>query len=252
VSANRSQPRICIGLTLAAALLAIAMATPAGAADPQPDAVLSGGGLTVLHLSERADRQLKADRLQATLRVDASGADATVVQGQINQAMAAALVKAKAATGVTVETGGYTVYEDRSPTAPAQWRGSQSMTIGGGDTAAVLTLAGILQNDGLAISGMAFDLAPETARTVEDDMTDVALGRLRKRADRIAATLDLGVVRIRDIHVGNANDAQPRPMPMLARMAASSPIVAPSAEASMVTVQVTVDAEFLLGARPAR
>ena len=256
MSENRSNPMPRIRAGLFAAVVSLALsgaAAPARAADTRPDPGLGSGNdrITVLHLTERAERQIKADRLQATLRADASGPDAVITQGRINQAMAAALARAKAAVGVVVETGSYSVYEDRPQNAPVQWHGSQSLTLRGTDADAVLALVGNLQNSGLAMAGMTFDLAPETGRSAEDALTDAALDRIGKRAKRIADALDLTMIRLRDVRVGNVNDGQQRsPMPMLAKMTnGASPIVAPSAEAGVATVQVTVEAEILLGPR---
>ena len=196
--------------TLAALLLGVAgLAAPRPAAAADPDA-----GLTALHLTQTAERAIHRDRLRAQLRVEATGSDARRVQADINRAMTAALAHAKSVAGITVETSGYSVYEERQTNAPSRWHGSQGLTLLGSDAAAVLALAGDLQGEGLAMSGLAFELAPETAREAEDDLTREALTRLRQRGDRIAADLQLTVVRLRDIRVGNVGGDHP-PMPLM-------------------------------------
>jgi predicted secreted protein len=214
--------------------------TPAGVPAGEHDAAA-----TVLHLTETAERTLKRDRLRFDLRAEATGADPARVQAEINKRMAAALERAKGVPAVRVETGGYTVYEDRAPNGPPRWRGSQSLALIGRDFAPLLQLAGELQGDGLVASGTSFSLARETARGAEDELTEEALRRLRERADRVASAMGLSVLRLRDIRVGNADTGRPPPMPMRA-MAAAASAQPPVAEAGEATVQVSVDAEVLL------
>jgi predicted secreted protein len=122
------------------------------------------------------------------------------------------------------------------------------MILAGGDFAAVLGLAGDLQGAGLTMSGIAFELAPETARAAEDELTSEALTRLRQRAERIASDLQLTLVRLRDVRVGNAGADQPRPRTMSAMARASGEAMPPPvAEAGDATVQVSVEAEIVLG-----
>ncbi len=97
-------------IVAALALSICSCARPAGAAssEPPPDA-----GLTVLHLSESADREIRRDRLRAQLRIEATAGNAKQVQADINRRMTSALDKVKAVPGIKPETGGYAVYEER-------------------------------------------------------------------------------------------------------------------------------------------
>ncbi len=230
-------------LPMAAAMAGLTL--PAGAAEPDAD-------MTVLHLTQTAERAIHRDRLRAQLRVETTGSDAKRVQADINKTMTAALEHAKAATGIKVETSGYSVYEERLTDNSLRWHGSQGVTLVGGDFTAVLALAGELQGQGLAMSGLTFELAPETARAAEDDLTSEALTQLRQRSERIAGDLQLKLVRLRDVKVGNVAGDQP-PMPRMRAVAMSSMSSAsappPVAEAGDATVQVTVDADILLGVK---
>jgi predicted secreted protein len=201
---------------------------------------------TVLHLGETADRQIPRDRLRAQLRVEATGAGARQVQADINKRMASALERARAAAGVKIETGGYAVYEERPPTGAAKWHGSQTLSLTGGDFAQVLALAGDLQGDGLATSALVFELAPETARAAQDDLTAEALRRLRQRAERIAADLQMTVLRLRSIRVGNVGGDQPQYPVQMRAMAAPGKLPEPVAEGGDARVQVAVEADVLL------
>jgi predicted secreted protein len=234
--------RFSIILPMLAVTAGLALPQPTFAADPD-------AGMTVLHLTQTAERQIHRDRLRAQLQVETTGSDARRVQADINRTMTAALEHAKSVAGIKVETSGYSVYEERETNAPSRWHGSQGLTLVGSDFAAVLGLAGDLQGEGLAMSNLAFELAPETARAAEDDLTSEALTRLRQRGERVAADLKLTMIRLRDIRVGNVGGDQPPPIRMRAVAMAASPAAAPppAAEAGDATVAVTVDADILLG-----
>lgn len=237
------------------ALSAVVLATPAWA--QAPSSTPPSDGATVLHLAERSERMVKRDRLAAELRVEKSDADPARLQAEINRRMAMAVERAKATAAVTVSTGGYQVYEqvpsspalDRgSAKPPPRWQGMQSLLLQSRDAGALLALAGALQQQGLVLSSLAYELTPEAARAVEDELTKEALARLRQRAERVADDLGMTVARIRDLQIGNAEGAQPMPRAFLAspsRAAAPAPV----AEAGDATVSVSVSGEVLLAPR---
>jgi predicted secreted protein len=202
-----------------------------------------------LHLSQTAERTIRRDRLRLQLRVEATAPDARQVQAEVNKRMSAALEKARNVAGVKVESGGYTVYEERQANVPTRWHGGQGLVLTSGDFPVLLTLGGALQTDGLAMSGMSFELAPETARGAQDDLTAEALKQLRDRIERVAADLQMELVRLRDLRVGNA-EGEERPVfraAVLAGAAAPTPMPPPSGEPGETTVRVTVEADALLG-----
>lgn len=197
--------------------------------------------LTVLHLSQTAERSVIRDLLRIELRVEETGADARSVQAAINRRMAAALDRARQVQGVRVETGSYNVGEERPQNGPTHWRGSQSVILTGKDSDSMLKLAGALQSDGLSTSSLTYDISPETVRGAEQDLTDEALAALDHRAASIADRMHLTVVRFRDVRVGNAETGG-RPVPRFAAMAMAAPV----AEPGEATVRVTIEAELLL------
>jgi predicted secreted protein len=197
--------------------------------------------LTVLHLSQTAERSVIRDLLRIELRVEETGADARSVQAAINRRMAAALDRARQVQGVRVETGSYNVGEERPQNGPPHWSGSQSVILTGKDADSMLKLAGTLQSDGLSTSSLTYDISPETVRGAEQDLTDEALAALDHRAASIADRMHLTVVRFRDVRVGNAETGG-RPVPRFAAMAMAAPV----AEPGEATVRVTIEAELLL------
>lgn len=233
--------RLLLLPTLACLLLSppLALAQTAGA---PPD------NSTVLHLTEEAQRMMPRDRLHAVLRVDSTDQDAAKLQGEINRRMQAAVARAKTVAGITLSTGGYFVYQERPEGEPPRWHGSASLTLISRDAAPLLTLVGGLQQDGLAISALTYELTPEAVHSAEDALTAEALKRLKERGQRIADDLGLAVGRLRDVHVGNATGEAPVPH-ILARSAFSAAAAAPVAEPGQATVTVSVSAEIELVAK---
>jgi predicted secreted protein len=225
------------------ALVLLYALTPPALAAAAPSA--SG---TVLHLSERAERPVVRDELSAVLRVEASDSDAARLEADINRRMAAAVARAKGVAGVKLFTSGYSVYQQQQKDQPPQWHGSAGLTLTGRNASALLKLAGELQQSGLLMSSLAYEVTPEAARGVEDELTSEALFRLRTRAERVADDLGMAVVRIRELTVGNAGGLQPQPRFFNAASAgAAGP--APVAEPGEATVSVSVNAEIEIAPR---
>ena len=210
-----------------------------------PVAAFAQGADTRLTLRESAERELPQDRLTVSLRVEATAATAAAVQADVNRRMEAALTRARSASGVRAETTGYWTYEERPQNQPRRWRGQAGLNLVGSDAGAVLALAGALQETGLAMSGMRFELTPESARAVQDELTADALRRVRVRADKAADAIGMRVVGIVEMRVGDAGGEGPRPMPRMAMAAQAGP--APVAEPGVAVVRIEVEAVFRLG-----
>ena len=197
--------------------------------------------LTVLHLSQTAERNVLRDLLRIELRVEETGADPLAIQSGINSRMAAALDRAHKIQGVRVETGSYSVGEERPQSGPSRWRGTQSLILTGKDADAALKLAGALQSDGLLMSSLVYESSPEIVRGAEEDLTAEALAALDRRAASIADRMHLAVRGYRDVHVGNAETGG-RPIPRFAAAAMAAPV----AEPGEATIRVTIEAELML------
>ena len=238
--------------TFVIAFMAIG-AAPAIAADPAPDA-----NETVLHLTQRAERIVPRAQVHAELRIEVTGANPRLVQGEMNKRMSAALEKAKGVAGVKPETSGYSIYQVSPPTPTGaqnaknmQWRAEQSLDLSGKDFTALLGLAGDLQSDGMLMSDLRFDLAPDTARALQDSLTGEALAAVKDRARRIADDMGMRVDRFRTLTAGNVqgqDTPQPRVMAMMAPREASASASNPPASApGEATVWLIVNAEVALG-----
>jgi predicted secreted protein len=200
---------------------------------------------TLLHLSESARVMVQPDELAASLRVEAVAASAAEAQAQVNTAMAGAVTLARAAAGVSVTTGFYTVWPQAivRPGGRQDWRASQTLELRGGDGAVLLTLVGALQQRGLAVSQLGWQVAAETERHARAEATRQALGNLRARAEEAAGVLGLHFDSFREVRLDAA--ARPHPMPMRA-MAASPSAPPPTAEAEPVPVEASVEADVVL------
>lgn len=239
---------LATGLGLATAA-AQAQATPPAARAAQEQ------GLTVAALSESAQRDLRRDRLRIQLRVEQAGKDPARIQADVNRMMAAALERAKAAAaggGFRAETGGYAIFQERvGETKELRWRARQDLVLVGADAAAMLPLAGQLQQDGLLAGGMAWELGEEARRAAEQALLGEALARLRARAEAAAQALGAEFLRFATVAVEPAQGAaMPMPRMMAAPMAMSAPAPEMVSEAGVETVRVAVQGEALLRPRP--
>lgn len=241
-----------------AILLAACIAAATGARAAAQDAsslarAAMEQGLTVVSMSESAQRELRRDRLRIELRAEQAGRDPARVQAEVNRVMAAALARARAAAtgaGLRVETGGYAIHQERvGDTKETTWRARQGLSLVGTDAAAMLQLAGQLQQDGLLASGMGWELGDEARRAAEQELLGEAIARLRARADAVATALGGRFLRFATVVVDPQRGFD-RPMPRMAMpMAMAAPAAAPevAAEAGMEVVRVAVQAEALLG-----
>jgi len=234
-----------MGIRLLVPLLVLAIAAPVWSAAIAADATESG---TEIHLAQQVERDVPRDRIHASVRVEAEGTDPVKVQAEVNRHMAEALALAKQEPSLTIETSGYSVYQEPPATKDAapKWRASQSATMTGKDFAATLAVVGALQGAGLLVEGLSFDLTTETLRAVEDDMTTQALTGLRDRAEHVAGDLGMKIERYKSIEIGNATTGGGRPMPRMMSMATSAKAAPPAAEAGESTVSLTVEAQVIM------
>lgn len=210
----------------AALLLLLSLATPAWAS-------------TVLHLSDTESVSVSPDMLVATLRAEASAPTAAAAQQQVNATVAAALIRIHQAAAVKAQTQGYTAWQ---PKQHGTWQASQSIRLSSTDGAPLLTLVGELQQAGLAISDLEWQLSPTAFRAAQDHASSEALGRLRQKADAAAKTLGLRFESFQRVDIAGPEFA---PVPRMMAMAANAP-APPTAIAQDVPVTATVTADAVL------
>jgi uncharacterized protein YggE len=226
-----------LALILAALLLAAPARAQAPAVTPLPE--------TALHLGESAEVTRAPDEIVASLRAESRASTAAAAQEAVNRAVAAAVARAQGVTGVRVSTGGY--WTNRIEEGRV-WQAVQTVTLRGGDGAAMLELAGALQQQGLAMAGLTWQLTRETARAAREEASRLALDALRRRAEAVAAQLGLAMVGLREVRI-DAPDHGPRPMPAMAMSARSERAAPPVAVAEDVVVGARVEAVAVLRPR---
>lgn len=232
-----------------AVLAVLTWAAAASAAEPAKNA-------TVLHLDQTAEESVTRDRIMVAMRAEALGNDPATVQADVNRRMTAALAEAKTVAAVEAASGDYRTYETSTTAAngkpgPPRWHAAQELFLVSRDFPTALALAGRLQDAGLAIGEMRFDVAPATLLAREQALTDAALHALTARAAAIAGALGLRVERIETLNVGNATQPGSGPRPFMMAARANSPAPAPPAVAAGSTsIAVTVSADIALAPRP--
>jgi len=205
-------------------------------------AAVPAGADTILHLSDTETVVAHPDELVASLRAEAVGPNAAAAQQVVNSAMASALARAKQIPGVSAATEGYTAWQAAES---QRWQASQTLVLRSHDGPTLLTLAGELQQHGLAMSDLSWQLSPEAASKARDEALREAIGKLRGRAEEAAGLLGLRFQQFQRVSI-----ASPRPVPfaprtMMATAMASAP-TPPSAQAQEVPVSATADADAVL------
>ena len=212
------------------AVLGLAAARPA-LAQPAP-------GDTVLHLSASGAVQVAPDQLAAGLVARGTSPSAAAAQRQVNALMADATRMAQAVPGVDARAAGYSVAagEDRR----AGWVAEQTLALRASDGPALLDLVGRLQEHGLALASLEWQLSPAVRRRAHEEATTAALHELQARAAAAAATLGLHVDHLQDVRLEEA-------FFRAASMKAAS-LRGPAPEASAAPEEVTaqVSADVLL------
>ena len=222
-------------------LLALLVACPLAGA-------LAQAPLTRLYLQESASREVEQNVLVATLQAHAEAASPAAAQAAVNTAMAAAVERVHAEAEIRAATGGYSVYERRDrDNRPVDWVAQQDLRLTSQDPAALLELAGSLQEMGLNLVGLGWQVDDETRRKVQDELTIEAIATLRQRAQAIAESVEMQIANIDTLRVGGAMEG-PRPMmAMRAEMMADAP--PPTALPDLETIQSHVEAEIVLSPR---
>ncbi len=214
---------------------------------PLADALADAGAQapsTQLYLQESASREVGQNVLMATVQAHAEAASPADAQAVVNRDMAAAVERVQTVVEVRAATGSYSVYQRRDrDNKPVGWIAEQGLRLTSENPAALLQLVGALQESGLNLNGLGWQVDEATRRKVQDELTIEAIATLRQRAAAIAASVGMAVGNIDSLRVGGAMEG-PRPMMMRAEaMAGASP---PTALPDQETIRASVEAEITL------
>ncbi len=222
----------------ACALCMASFALPAGAQALVPEPLRN-----VAQLSATGSVEVQQDLLTLSMNTTRDGAEASVVQTQLKQALDAALALAKQAASpglMDVRTGNFSLYPRYGKDGKINgWQGSAELVLEGKDFPRITAAAGKIQT--LTIANAGFALSREQRARVEGEAQGQAIERFKLKAADIARNFGFGGYTLREVSV-TANDQGYSPRPrMMAMQAKSDMSEAPvPVEAGKSTVLVTV------------
>lgn len=199
----------------------------------------------VVSLSASATVDVPKDWLTVVFSTTREGSDAAVVQGQLKQALDAALAEARkvAKPGqVEVQTGGFSLVPRYAPKTGtiSGWQGSTELVVAGRDSTTIAQLTGRVQT--LSIARVGFSLSNEARQKVEGDVAAQAIERFRARADAVSKQFGFTGYTVREVSV-NTDGGGEQPMPRM-RLQASAMMAEAAAlpvEAGKATVTASVN-----------
>lgn len=219
----------------AVCLAAGASAWAQGAAGAEPR--------NVMQLSASGTVDVAQDLLLLTLATSKEGADAAAVQGQLRQALDAALTEAKrnAAPGqLDVRTGHFGLYPRYSKDGKVNgWQGSAELVLEGRDFPRITGAAARVTT--MSIRSTGFGLSHEARAKVESEAQSRAIEQFKQRAAELAKGFGFGSYTLREVAV-TSSDMQQQPR---LRMMGAAKMEAVSADAPVPVeagkTQVTVN-----------
>ena len=204
---------------------------------------------TILHLTVTAHVTVMPDELVAQLTADADAPTAGAAQARVNQMVETALGAAKGLTAVTASTTQYSVWHETDP--KNVWHASQGVALRSPDGGALLTLVGTLQQDGLAVGNLGWQLSPAVSEKSYEQALGRAVDLLSARAKTVAGLLHLTLQGFQSVTVGEDGGPPARPLGELRMMTmAANGAPPPSAQADAVTVSASVSGDARLLSAP--
>jgi|WetSurMetagenome_2_1015567.scaffolds.fasta_scaffold22571_4 predicted secreted protein len=225
-----------------AALLVVAAAAPAQTpAAPQ----------NVVGLSASASVEVAQDLLTVVFSTTREGRDAAGVQGELKQALDAALAEARSVAQpgqIDVQTGNFALLPRYSAKGALDgWQGRAELIVDGRDVAAIARLTGRVAT--MSIARVGFSLSRAARDKAEAEASTQAIARFRDQAGRVSREFGFGGWSVREVSL--ASDAPSRGIvPMLRAQAARTvdDAVLP-VEAGRTVVTATVSGSVQMSAR---
>ncbi|MBA4178166.1 MAG: SIMPL domain-containing protein [Leptothrix sp. (in: Bacteria)] len=171
----------------------------------------------VANLSASASVEVQRDWLSVVLSTTREGSDAAVVQGQLKQALDAALAEARKvakAGQVEVQTGGFSLSPRYAPKGGGitGWQGGTELVVEGRDSATIAQLSGRVTT--MSISRVSHSLSREARQKVEGEVAAMAIDRFRARADAVSKQFGFTGYTVREVTV-NSDGGGEVPMPRM-------------------------------------
>lgn len=212
-------------------------------------------GATLINLSATERVEVEQDLLIATLQFKFENKDPKVVQNEVNKIMQKALDEAKGEKTVKVSTQQYYVHEydlNRSKDRTRRnmvWRGQQGLQVKGKKADDLLELVGKLQEIGLTMNGLRYQVSPELLEETRNSLLEAAMEKLMEKAERTAKVIhkdDVDFLQI-NVDMGGGHHPQPRMyQKSMMMMDSATEMAAPVAAPGESTINMTVSAQALL------
>ncbi|AGA32947.1 Protein of unknown function DUF541 [Thioalkalivibrio nitratireducens DSM 14787] len=202
-------------------------------------------GSTLLTVTAQAEGEFDNDRMTVQLRAERRAAEVSEAVADINRRMRAALERLAREPEIDARTLSYStspIYDrDRSRTEPVAWQVDQVLELKGGNFELIASIAGELQEHGLAIAQIHFSLSPEKRARHHRELLLEAIRRWQHIAQDMGAAIGAShiVPKALTLH----DDGFPGPRPMLALRALDTAESTPALEAGRSTLRVTVSGE---------
>ena len=201
-------------------------------------------------LSVSAEQEVGNDVLIAVLYAERSGGDQAALASEVNQAVGAALERARAVPAVSARTLGYNTWPQYANQVLRGWRVRQTLRLESRDAGALSNLLGDLQET-LALGSLGYQVSSQAREAAQSGLIARALAAFRARAELVAHEMGRGGYRIVQIDIDTAGGV-PRPMMMRGGAVAlqAAEVAPPALEAGEQTLSVGVSGsiELLPGA----
>ncbi|AOX99043.1 SIMPL domain-containing protein [Jeongeupia sp. USM3] len=203
----------------------------------------------VVNVSAQASREVSNDSARALLYVELTDSDPARLSDKVNQTLAAALKKVKAASGVQSGGTGYTTFPLYNSKNNKQegWRGRGELRLASKDFAALSKLLGELQQPlaggiGMQLADVRYGVSEQKRDEIENELIEEGVKAFRKRADLMRRSFEASGYKIINVNVDSGGFvAPPRPMYKAERaMAADVAGAAPMLEGGDSRVSVSV------------
>lgn len=195
--------------------------------------------------SVSASTEVANDTLIAVLAAQRDGPSPRKLGTEVNQAMAWAVSRAKAAASVQAQTLDYRTQPVYQKGVMSGWRVTQSLRLESRDPAALADLIGVLQEQ-LVVQQVDYEVSREQRRTVEDRLIGEAIASFEARAKLVTEGLKRRGWRLVRLDVSSGGGPMPMPRMRAVAMAEAAPPAA--IEAGTQTLTVTASGEIELTA----
>ena len=175
-------------------------------------------------LSTVVAEQVAQDLLVTELFAQAEGPDPAALGAKVNTDMRWAVEQAKAVDRVEVRTLDYRTQPVYRNNRVDGWRVTQALRLQSGDSDALSTLVGLLQQR-LSVRRLSYEISPGARKAAEDKLIGRGISAFRERAARVTDSFGKEDYRLVEVDV-NTTGRGPEP-----RRYASSAVVAEAAAA---------------------